>query len=347
MPIELDSNREINYAPILSDASVQRGESVKNVALPIFHAKSSPKIDYTWQDRLKNSAFFLAKWLFFPISVPVSLFLKSFAASMAIANKNAKIVNKMLLQELQNLGGEPIQFQTEDDISLKGMNFKTKVANPSGKTILVCSGSHFSNEKYNIPIVEAFLEMGHNVMTFNYRGFGESEGNPSEDGMYKDGEAAYQYLRSQDLNDKDIVLYGYSLGAGVTTDIAAKHPLDLILDRAFSSGPNKAAKVVSKKITWLARLIAFTGSNFNNADKLKYVKGKVFIAQELGAESFLERMAKALSRARKQPISSLEKSNVVLAQLQVLHLHNDFNLWFGKYDHSENKQKLVNFFKTL
>ncbi len=242
------------------------------------------------------------------------------------------------------IGGEWIHFRTEDRVKLEGMHFKNS-NNTSGKTVLVCSGSHLSSDHYTPAIVEALLAMGHDVVTFNYRGFGQSEGDPSESGLYKDGEAAYQFLNNLGIDDEHLVIYGYSLGGAVAADIAARHPVNVVLDRAFSSGPDQAGKGSPKGLQWLAKLVAFTGCNFNNKEKMKYIKGKVFIAQEKGCESFLARMKRAIEKAQHQNIETLEESGMVTTvQLETGHIHYVDNLWFGvENEDAPEKIKLENF----
>lgn len=313
----------------------------------IFRAKKSPAIDYSWKDLAKKGLVFSMKWFFFPITLPIGYAIKKLARSAGIADHHAREVDQNLVHELMHLGGDPILFRTYDKVKLEGMMFKNSASNRSGKTVLVCSGSHSSSEQYNLPIVQALLAMGHDVMTFNYRGFGNSKGSPSESGLYKDGEAAYQYLKSQGIDDDNLVLYGYSLGGAIAADVAARHTVNVVLDRAFSSGGDRAEKEVSGGMKWIARFVAFTGCNFDNKNKIKYIKGKIFIAQEYGSESFLARMRRALEKAHHQKMDTLEQSGeVTTVQLAIGHFHNVGNLWFGEekegVDEKEKFEKFLN-----
>ena len=78
--------------------------------------------------------------------------------------------------------------------------------------------------------------MGVNVLMPEYRGYGESEGEPSEAGLYMDADASYQYLIDQGVSPEDIIVYGFSLGSGVATDLASRKEVGgLILEAAFTS----------------------------------------------------------------------------------------------------------------
>lgn len=83
---------------------------------------------------------------------------------------------------------------------------------------------------------------GHNLLLLDYRGYGESEGQPSERGLYRDGEAALLHLRSrQDVDPGRIVVWGRSIGAAVAVYLAAGDPggapavAGVILESPFTS----------------------------------------------------------------------------------------------------------------
>jgi fermentation-respiration switch protein FrsA (DUF1100 family) len=68
-------------------------------------------------------------------------------------------------------------------------------------------------------------DLGVNVFLFDYRGYGRSGGTPSEEGTYRDGEAALAYVLSRpDVDPQRIVYFGRSLGAGVAVELAIRRP---------------------------------------------------------------------------------------------------------------------------
>ncbi|MGB6894443.1 MAG: alpha/beta hydrolase [Dehalococcoidia bacterium] len=87
-------------------------------------------------------------------------------------------------------------------------------------------------------------ELGVSVFLFDYRGYGRSEGTPSEEGTYRDGEAALSHLRSREDVDPDrIVYFGRSLGAGIAVELAISHPpFALILESPVPSIPELARR---------------------------------------------------------------------------------------------------------
>lgn len=80
-------------------------------------------------------------------------------------------------------------------------------------------------------------ELGVGVFLFDYRGYGRSEGTPSEQGTYRDAEAALAYVLSRpDVDAERIVYFGRSLGAGVAVELATRRPpFALILESPVPS----------------------------------------------------------------------------------------------------------------
>ena len=88
-----------------------------------------------------------------------------------------------------------------------------------------------------------FRRMGLGVLAVDYRGFGESAGEPSEAGCYRDATAAYEYLTgTMHVAPSRIVIYGYSLGTAVAIDLAARVPAEgLVVEGALLSVPIRGA----------------------------------------------------------------------------------------------------------
>ncbi len=75
-----------------------------------------------------------------------------------------------------------------------------------------------------------------NLFIIDYRGYGKSEGTPSETGIYKDAKTAYQFLLNQGFRHSDIILYGRSLGTGPALQIAENNTVKgIILEAPFIS----------------------------------------------------------------------------------------------------------------
>lgn len=104
-------------------------------------------------------------------------------------------------------------------------------------TILYCHGNSDNINRY-WGRVEYLWEMGYNVFIFDYQGYGKSEGSPSGEALFSDGDVSLDYLQSRtDIDTSKIVFYGWSLGSYVATYLAADvyHPPVLVLEAAPAS----------------------------------------------------------------------------------------------------------------
>jgi len=125
----------------------------------------------------------------------------------------------------------------------------------SSPTLLFCHGNA-GNISHRLDKAARLISTGANVFLFDYRGYGQSSGGPSEKGMYRDAEAAYQYLTAtKGLRDKSIILYGESLGGGVAVETALRYPSGgLILESAFTSTVDMARLVFPfLPVRWMVR----------------------------------------------------------------------------------------------
>jgi hypothetical protein len=114
-----------------------------------------------------------------------------------------------------------------------------------------------------------------NVLAVDYRGYGKSQGRPSEEGVYRDAEAAYDYLvQGRGVLAEQVVLLGQSLGTAVAVDLATRRPVGgLILECGFPS-----ARRVAQKVMWLPGLRFLLRSRFDSAAKLKANQVPVLVA---------------------------------------------------------------------
>lgn len=102
-------------------------------------------------------------------------------------------------------------------------------------TVLVSHGNSGSISGRGL-LITFLYRLGLDVFIYDYSGFGRSKGVPSVSGVVSDGLAAYDYLVSENVSPGDIILYGESLGAAVSTAIAAQRQVGmLILQSGFAS----------------------------------------------------------------------------------------------------------------
>ena len=118
------------------------------------------------------------------------------------------------------------------------------------------------------PLLPALGDLGFSVFAYDYRGYGLSEGRPSEPNVYADIDAAYEYLtRELRVPPARIILYGRSLGAGAAVDLAARKVVGgLVLESPFLT----AFRVMT-------RVPLFPFDKFRNVDKIGRVRCPVLI----------------------------------------------------------------------
>lgn len=128
---------------------------------------------------------------------------------------------------------EAVDVTTADGVKLSAWYFPA--ATPR-RALLYCHGNA-GNIRDWTPAMPPLLEMGCSVLLFDYRGYGRSQGQPSEDGLYLDGEAAWAWVRQRARQDGlPAVILGKSLGTAVAIHAALQQPPHaLILDSAFTS----------------------------------------------------------------------------------------------------------------
>lgn len=87
------------------------------------------------------------------------------------------------------------------------------------------------------PVLERLRDWGFSVFSYDYRGYGTSDGKPSERNAYQDADAAYQYLTQHlKIPPQQIIVYGRSVGGGSATELATRYPVaGLILESTFTS----------------------------------------------------------------------------------------------------------------
>ena len=128
---------------------------------------------------------------------------------------------------------EKVNIKTSDNISLLGWFHNKNLENY--KTILYLHGNagKLENRIYKL---NHFKNLNVNFLIIAWRGFSGNEGKPTENNLYIDGIGAIEWLKKKGIDEKDIIIYGESLGTGIATEIAQnKNFAGLILETPFTS----------------------------------------------------------------------------------------------------------------
>jgi fermentation-respiration switch protein FrsA (DUF1100 family) len=142
---------------------------------------------------------------------------------------------------------ETVAVETADGVTLSG--WYLPAAQPR-HALLYCHGNAGDIRDW-VHAAPPFLAAGCSLLIFDYRGYGASQGQPSEHGLYLDGEAVWQWLQNRaGAEQLPASILGKSLGSAVAIHVAARTPpASLILDSALTS----MREVVALNAPWLPR----------------------------------------------------------------------------------------------
>ncbi len=117
------------------------------------------------------------------------------------------------------------------------------VPHDSPRAVLLFAHGNAGNISHRYDLLQELHELGVATLAFDYRGYGRSSGEQSEQGVLADARAARTWLAGKaGVGETDIVLMGESLGGGVMVDLAAHDGArGLILENTFTSLPDVAA----------------------------------------------------------------------------------------------------------
>jgi uncharacterized protein len=141
------------------------------------------------------------------------------------------------------------------------------IATPGAKFTFLTFHGNASNIANRTPTYEFLRDLPANVFALEYRGYGHSEGRPSERGIYLDADAAYKYLlTTKGLPPKSIISFGQSLGTTVAANLATHEKVGgLILE-----APVPSASRVARRIFWfLPGMSLLVQSQFDTVSAVK------------------------------------------------------------------------------
>jgi fermentation-respiration switch protein FrsA (DUF1100 family) len=163
--------------------------------------------------------------------------------------------------------------------------------------VLYCHGNA-GNVTGRAGVLRVLHQMGIAVLIFDYRGYGRSDGKPTEEGVLADARAARAWLAKRTgAAEKDVVLLGRSLGGGVAVDLAATDGArGLVLESTFTSIPDVAAVLYP----WLpARLLMRT--RLDSVNKIGDYRGPLLQSHGDADRTVPYRSGRVLFEAANQP----------------------------------------------
>ena len=171
----------------------------------------------------------------------------------------------------EGLAVQDVWLRTADDVTLHTW----WIAREGAEFTFVAFHGNAANIANRADIYRFLRNLPANVLAVEYRGYGRSEGTPSEPGLYRDAEAAYDYLVGQrGITPNRIIAFGGSLGTAVAVDLAARHQVGgVVLEAPFASG-----KAVARHVyPFLPGLGSVVRSEFDTAGKLARIHVPILV----------------------------------------------------------------------
>ena len=249
-----------------------------------------------------------------------------------------------------NLPYEEVFFESKDGTRLHGW-FVPAVGDAVG-TVIHFHGN-FGNVTYYLNQIYWLPSKNFNIFTFDYRGYGRSEGTPSRFGIYEDSVAAFEYIMSRsDIDSKNVFAFGQSLGGTNAIVAIAKNKFPgvraIAVEGTFSSYRTEARDMMISNVQKKIGNVPFLPLQIRLISFLSVTNSK-------SAEEFIDQVAPIpilLIHCTKDSIVSYhhserlyEKSNEP-KQIWIIRGCNHLQVFAESQSGNEYRQKLVNFFNN-
>ena len=194
---------------------------------------------------------------------------------------------------------EDVVFKSTDGLNLAG--WYIPVDNPKF-TVLFCHGNG-GNIAHRLDSINIFHNLGLNCFIFDYRGYGDSQSKPNEEGTYMDAMAAYKWLTEEKkISAENIIIFGRSLGGSIAAQLASKvDARALVVESAFTSYVDMGKEYYSyMPVRWFARFA------YRTIDYIKNVQCPVMLIYSRNDEIVPYKFGLELYEAANEPKEFIE-----------------------------------------
>jgi uncharacterized protein len=197
-----------------------------------------------------------------------------FTAAIYFAQRRMMYFPATFLPTPQEAGlktAETVDLQTSDGLKLVAWYVPATRASTL-KTIIYFHGNA-GNIAGRIFRIRQYLDAGFGVLLVEYRGYGGNPGNPTEQGLYKDGRAAMDWLADKGIPAEQTVLFGESLGSGVAVQLATEYRTGaLVLEAPYTSTVDVAAGAY-----WFLPVRLMMKDRFDSLDKITRINTPLLV----------------------------------------------------------------------
>ena len=194
------------------------------------------------------------------------------------------------------LAFEEVEIDVEPGVKVQGWFIKA-AQEPSAATVLFSHGNA-GNIADRLDRVLRWRELGADFLLYDYRGYGRSTGSPDEEGTYRDGRAAYEYLtRSRHVDPRRLILMGESLGCAISIQLAIeRRAAGLVIEAPFASIAHMANAIYP-----FLPLGSFIRTRYENVKKIPNLKMPLLVVQGTRDEVIPVAQGKMVFDAAPQP----------------------------------------------
>jgi uncharacterized protein len=194
-------------------------------------------------------------------------------------------------------GAQDVWLRASDGVRLHAWLVETPVEAPGSRLVTLYLHGNGGNLAHRPGHLREMAAAGSSVLILDYRGYGKSEGRSTERGLYRDADAAYDYLVGIGYGPGQIVVLGESLGSAVAVDLARRRPCaGLILECPFTSLSDMAATIVPV-------VGRFFASGFNTRRKISGVHAPLLVIHGDLDRTVPYAMGRAVFEAANEPKS--------------------------------------------
>ena len=216
---------------------------------------------------------------------------------------------------------DDITLTASDGVKINGWFVHAPDAPRSPRSTILFLHGNAGNISHRMEKLQILADLGADTFIIDYRGYGRSEGQPNEQGTYRDAQAAYEYLTNgapgqprlgetplrhfsgnRALPPQSIIVYGESLGSAVAVDLATKRPVGgVIIEEAFTSVGDVGQKMFPfLPVRWLVR------NKYDTLSKIGRINAPLLIFHSRDDELIPIRHAQRLFAAANEPKQLVE-----------------------------------------
>ena len=193
----------------------------------------------------------------------------------------------------QRLGAADAWVVTSDGVRIHGWFVKV----PGTALVTLFFHGNAGNITDRASHILEISKAGSSILMLDYRGYGKSDGRPTEAGLYFDARAAYEFVLNAGYRPEHIILHGESLGTAVAIDLASQRSCAAaVLEAPFTSAKDVAGSVlpvIGPLLIW----------SFDSRAKVRSVRALMFFIQGDRDKVIPLRLGQALFTAAPEPKS--------------------------------------------